>query len=113
MSVLIHVKGMVLPCASHPGEIAIMSSIRLRSTLAAAPFLFAHSLDTRAERKEPWFCSPCVRQLYMYSLQDVTRVSHCLLHAFQIVVVVDLLHVPMVVAYVEVTEVRHSVLVYS
>ena len=37
-------KGLVLPRASHSGEIALAGSRRLRSTLAAAPVLFAQAV---------------------------------------------------------------------
>jgi hypothetical protein len=36
-------KGLALPHASHSGEIALPGSLRLRSTLAAAPVLFVHA----------------------------------------------------------------------
>ena len=39
-------KGLALPRASHSGEIALAGSSRLRSTLAAAPVLFAHAVVT-------------------------------------------------------------------
>jgi hypothetical protein len=42
-------KGMELPHASHPGEIALAGSRRLRATLAAAPVLFAHAVVTVAK----------------------------------------------------------------
>ncbi len=36
-------KGLALPRASHSCEIALSGSRRLRATLAAVPFLFAHT----------------------------------------------------------------------
>ena len=42
-------KGLALPRASHSGEIALAGSRRLRSTLAAAPVLFAHAVVTEIE----------------------------------------------------------------
>ncbi len=39
-------KGLALPRASHSGEIALAGSRHLRSTLAAAPVLFAHAAIT-------------------------------------------------------------------
>ncbi len=48
-TVCVHVlNGLVLPRASHSGEIALAGSRRLRSTLAAAPVLFAHAVVTTA-----------------------------------------------------------------
>ena len=41
-------KGLVLPCASHSGEITL--SCRLHSTLAAAPALFAHTVVTEVKK---------------------------------------------------------------
>jgi hypothetical protein len=42
-------KGLALPRKSHAGEIALSGSRRLlRSTLAAAPVLFAHAVVTEA-----------------------------------------------------------------
>ena len=43
-------KGLVLPRASHSGEIALAGSRRLRSTHAAAPALFAHAVVTAVTR---------------------------------------------------------------
>jgi hypothetical protein len=45
-------KGLALPRASHPGEIALAGSRRLHSTLAAAPVLFAHDAVTVAEKNK-------------------------------------------------------------
>ncbi len=42
-------KGLVLPRASHSGDIALTGSRRLHSTLAAAPVLFAHAAVTVAK----------------------------------------------------------------
>ncbi len=42
-------KELSLPRASHSGEIALADSRRLRSTLAAAPVLFAHAIVTYIE----------------------------------------------------------------
>jgi hypothetical protein len=39
-------KGLALPRASHSGEIALAGLCCLRSTLAAAPVLFAHIVAT-------------------------------------------------------------------
>ncbi len=39
-------KGLALLRASHSGEIALVGSRRLRSTLVAAPVLFAHAIVT-------------------------------------------------------------------
>ena len=41
-----HSKGLALPRPSHFGEIALAGSRRQRSTLAAAPLLFAHAVIT-------------------------------------------------------------------
>ncbi len=52
-AVCVHaLKRLGLPRASHSGEIALAGSRRLRSTLAAAPFLFAHAVATVAENKK-------------------------------------------------------------
>jgi hypothetical protein len=49
-SMYVHaLKGQTLPRASHSGEIALVGSHRLRSTLAAAPVLFAHDVVTVAK----------------------------------------------------------------
>ena len=37
-------KGLALSRSSHPGEIVLSGSHRLRYTLVAAPFLFAHDV---------------------------------------------------------------------
>ena len=52
ISVCVHaLKGLALPRASHSGEIApAAGSRRLRSTLAAAPFLFAHAVATETKK---------------------------------------------------------------
>ena len=42
---------LVLPRASHSGEIALSGSRRLRSTLAAVPVLFAHAAVTTVKTK--------------------------------------------------------------
>ncbi len=42
-------KGLALPRASHSGEIALVGSRRLRSTLAAAPALFVVTIITVAK----------------------------------------------------------------
>ena len=42
-------KGLALPRASHSSEIALVGSRRPRSTLAAAPVLFAHAAVAVAE----------------------------------------------------------------
>jgi hypothetical protein len=42
-------KGLALPRASHSGEIALAGLYRLRSTLTAAPVLFAHAVVTETE----------------------------------------------------------------
>ena len=39
-------KGLALPRVNHSSEIALSGSRRLRSTLAAAPALFAHAVVT-------------------------------------------------------------------
>ncbi len=44
-----HSKDLALPRTSHSGEIALPGSRRLRSTLAAAPVLFAHAIVTVVE----------------------------------------------------------------
>ena len=44
-------KVLVLPRASRSGEIALAGSRRLRSTLGAAPVLFAHVVVTVAKNK--------------------------------------------------------------
>ena len=44
-------KGLVLPRARHTGEIALAGLHCLRSTLAAAPVLFAHSVVTEIKHK--------------------------------------------------------------
>ncbi len=44
-------KGLALPRASHSSEIALSGSRRLRSTLAAAPVLFAHAVVTEAKNR--------------------------------------------------------------
>ncbi len=44
-------KGLALPRACHFGEIALAGSRRLRSTLAAAPILFAHAVVTEIKNK--------------------------------------------------------------
>ena len=46
-------KGLALPRASHSGEIALSGSRRLRSTLAAARILFAHTVVTVAKNSTP------------------------------------------------------------
>ena len=50
-SVCAHTQGLALPRASHPGEIALSGSRRLRPVLAAAPVLFAHAIVTVAKNK--------------------------------------------------------------
>jgi hypothetical protein len=45
-------KGLVLPHASHSGEIARSGSRRLRSTLAAALVVFAHAAAAVAKRRK-------------------------------------------------------------
>jgi hypothetical protein len=52
------VKGLALPRASHPGEIALSGSRHLRSTLAVAPVLFAHAVVTVAK-------NPYIRYRYI------------------------------------------------
>ena len=42
-------KGLALRRASHSGEIVLAGSRRLRSTLAAAPVLFAHAAVTETK----------------------------------------------------------------
>ena len=42
-------KGLALPRATHSGKIALSGSRHLRSTLAAAPILFAHAALTVAK----------------------------------------------------------------
>ena len=44
-------KGLALPRACHSGEIALAGSRHLRSTLAAAPVLFAHAVVTEKTHK--------------------------------------------------------------
>ncbi len=44
-------KGLVLPRSSHYGEITLAGSRHLRSTLAAAPALFAHAVTTAAKNR--------------------------------------------------------------
>lgn len=53
-------KGLALPRVSHSGEIALSGSRRLRSTLAAAPVLFARAVVTAAK-----FGRIIVRKLYL------------------------------------------------
>ncbi len=93
--------------------IAFVDSLRLRSTLVVGLALFAHDDVTGAKCEVPWLHGPCVWQLYIQRLQYVTHSSHYSLHALQIVVAVDLLRVTVEVVEVEVTEVRHSVAIYS
>ncbi len=53
MLVLLYVKALkelALPRATHSGEITLVGSRRLRSTLAAAPVLFAHTFVTVANK---------------------------------------------------------------
>ena len=45
-------KGLELPRASHPGEIALSGSRRLGSTLAVAPVLFAHAVFIKIKISE-------------------------------------------------------------
>jgi hypothetical protein len=44
-------KGLALPRPCQSGEIALAGSRRLRSTLAAAPVLFAHAVVTKIKNK--------------------------------------------------------------
>ncbi len=45
-------KGLALPRASSSSESALAGSRRLRSTLAAAPVLFAHAVVTARKNKQ-------------------------------------------------------------
>ena len=44
-------KGLALPSASHFGEIALVGSHRLRSTLAEAPVRFAQAVVTKTKNQ--------------------------------------------------------------
>jgi hypothetical protein len=55
-------KGLALPRASHSSEIALAGSCRLRSTLAAAPVLFAHIPHARQHPSRP--SEHCCRVLW-------------------------------------------------
>jgi hypothetical protein len=52
-------KEVKLPLVSHYGEIALSGSRRLRSTLAAAPVLFAHAVVTVAENRTSTTLTKC------------------------------------------------------
>ncbi len=51
-------EGLVLPCASHSGEITLSGSRRLRSTLAAVSVYFTHAVVTVAKYLELVETSP-------------------------------------------------------
>ncbi len=56
-------KGLVLPRASHPGEIALLGSRRLRAT---APVLFAHAVVTEANNRA--FATPTFKYIISLSV---------------------------------------------
>ena len=55
-------KGLVLPRASHSGKSTLAGPRRLRSTLAAAPVVFADTAVTEAKKKQ--FQQPQFRCIY-------------------------------------------------
>jgi hypothetical protein len=63
-------KGLPLPRTSHSSEIAVAGSHRLRSTLAAAPVLFAQPVVTS---DHAWYTSDQCLQLHIRSAIDVVQ----------------------------------------
>jgi hypothetical protein len=70
-------KGLALPRASHSSESTLSGSRRLRSTLVAAPVLFAHAVVTVAKNSTsatPSFCNNILKQFISAHFCRVTCV---------------------------------------